>query len=285
MNVKGLETNSLLKTLSNIKSGNKSVLVIRSVRKLNAEAIKLIKNETDIKAICTISSGFDNIDLEACNRYKIKILNVHGGNSISTAEHTFSLILSAVKSLIIHNNNMKRGKFEQQAKINIELFDKTLGIIGVGRVGSQVAKYARAFGMKVAGNDINPKLKNKYKWIRFTSLENLLKVSDIVTVHTPLDELTYKMINKKNIKLLKPNSIVINCARGGIIDELSLIEQLKKNKITYAGLDVFENEPDFNLKFLDLKNVILTPHVAGKTVESKKRMSEFAARNIIKFIG
>ncbi len=177
---------------------------------------------------------------------------------------------------------MKRGIFDNISRINTELYCRTIGIIGVGRIGSLVAKYSRAFGMKVIGNDINPKLKNKYKWIKFVSLNQLLKASDVITIHTPLDDSTYHLINKSNIHQMKSDSIFINCSRGGTVDEMALIKLLQKKKLRYAGLDVFENEPGFNKQFRKLDNVILSPHTAGKTVESKKRMSILAAENIIR---
>jgi D-3-phosphoglycerate dehydrogenase len=237
---------------------------------------------SDVKIICTASSGFDNIDIKACRELEIKTINVYGGNAVSAAEHTFAFILGIFKNIIHNNQRMKLGIFDNASNINTELYGKTIGIIGVGRIGARVAEYARAFGMKVAGNDINPKLKNRYKWIKFMSLNRLLKQSDVVTVHTPLDESTYHLIDKNNIRLLKKNAVIINCARGGIIDEQSLIDALKKNKIFYAGIDVFENEPKFNKHFAKLNNVILSPHLAGKTSESKKRMAVMAAENILK---
>jgi D-3-phosphoglycerate dehydrogenase / 2-oxoglutarate reductase len=230
-----------------------------------------------------VSSGFDNIDIKACGEYKIIVINVYGGNVTSAAEHTFALILAAAKDLTRKNDKIRKGIFDNITNVNTELYGKTIGVLGVGRIGSQVAKYARAFGMKVLGNDINPKLKNKYKWIKFVSLNQLLKASDIITLHTPLDESTYHIINKLNIKLIKHGAIFINCSRGGTVDETALLNSLSNEKLSYAGLDVFENEPSFNKQFTKLSNVILTPHTAGKTAESKKQMSEIAANNIIRY--
>lgn len=213
----------------------------------------------------------------------IDVTNVYGGNTIAAAEHTMMLILAAVKNLIHKNSEMKKGIFNNSNPVNTELYGQTLGIVGVGRIGSIVSEYAKGFGMKVIGNDINPKLKIKYKRIKFTTLNNLLKLSDVVTIHTPLDRTTLHLLNKNNLKLLKKNAVIINCSRGGIIDEIALIKLLEQKKIQYAGLDVFENEPNFNKKFTKLDKVILTPHVAGKTIESKEKMAMIAAENIIKY--
>jgi D-3-phosphoglycerate dehydrogenase / 2-oxoglutarate reductase len=229
-----------------------------------------------------VSSGFDNIDVKACDEYNIKVINVYGGNVTSAAEHTFALILAAAKDLSRKNDKMKKGIFDNVSNLNTQLYGRIIGIVGVGRIGSLVAKYARAFGMKVLGNDINPKLKNKYKWIKFVSLNQLLRSSDIITLHTPLDESTYHIINKTNMKLIKREAIFINCSRGGTVDEAALLNSLSNGKLSYAGLDVFENEPLFNKRFTKLSNVILSPHTAGKTAESKKRMSEIAANNIVR---
>jgi D-3-phosphoglycerate dehydrogenase / 2-oxoglutarate reductase len=256
--------------------------MVRSTRKIGSDFIKTLSLRTDIKIICTVSSGFDNVDIKSCKEYGITTLNVYGGNVISAAEHTFALILAASKNLIAMNSKMSKGIFDNASTINTELYGKTIGIVGVGRIGSLVAKYARSFGMKVVGNDINLKLKNKYKWIKFVSLNQLLKSSDIITIHTPLDESTYHIINRKNIILLKRDAIFINCSRGGTVDEKELIKLLQKKKLRYAGIDIFESEPAFNKQFTKLNNVILTPHAAGKTVESRKRMSILSAENIIR---
>lgn len=192
------------------------------------------------------------------------------------------MLLAMVKKIKAKSDEMKNGVFSTSYN-NSELFDKTIGIVGIGRIGSRVAKIARAFGMNVLGNDINPSLKKKYPWIKFVPLNKLIAGSDIVTVHTPLDETTYHLFSRNNLKLLKPEAIVLNCARGGIIDEAALLTVLKSKKIAGACLDVFENEPSFNKTFTKFDNVLLTPHLAGKTIESRKRMSLLAAENIIKF--
>lgn len=192
------------------------------------------------------------------------------------------MILASSKNLDTNNAKMQRGIFDNVTNVNTEVYGKAIGLIGVGRIGSQVAKYSQAFGMKVLGNDINPKLKNKYKWVKFVSLNQLLKSSDIISIHTPLDESTYHIINSSNIKLIKTGVIFINCARGGTVDEKALLKVLQSKKMRYAGIDVFENEPEFNKQFTKLDNVILTPHIAGKTSESKKGMSLIAAENILR---
>ncbi|MFI5211479.1 MAG: NAD(P)-dependent oxidoreductase [Ignavibacteria bacterium] len=281
----GLTTRDLLKLIaSKTHSANKtSALIIRSTRKLGADRISEIKNKTNIRLICTVSSGFDNIDVLACSKLNIKVLNVPGGNMISAAEFTMSLILALAKNLFPANNMMNKGLFDNSGISNFELSGKTLGVIGVGRVGSYTAKFAKAFGMNIIGNDIDPKVRAAYKWIKFVSLNSLLRKSDVVTLHVPLDNTTVNLINGNNIKLLSGNSMLINCSRGGTVNEKALISALKRGKIRYAGIDVFLKEPGFASEFTKLNNVILTPHLAGKTAESKIRMSIQTAENIYKY--
>lgn len=267
-----------------IKLGNKdsySVLIIRSVRNIDRKVIDRLYIETSIRLICTASSGFDNIDTAYAYKKKMEVFNVPDGNFISAAEHTMAVILAVMKSINRADKDMKSGIFNAGRYENRELLSKTIGIIGVGRVGSHVAKLSRAFGMNVIGNDINKSLLKKYPWIKFTKLENLLTQSDIVTIHTPLDGSTFNLINRGNIKLLKGESILINCARGGIVNEIALLNHLNGNRLFYAGVDVFMNEPDILEQFKDLDNLIITPHLAGKTKESKLRISIQLAERII----
>ena len=259
-----------------------SCLIVRSVRTFTDNEIKLL-SDISIKTICTASSGYDNIPIKACLNRSVKVLNVPYGNYIAAAEHTIALLLNIMKNISNADLDMKSGIFDSLQYVNSELSGKTVGIIGVGRVGSHVAKICKSFGAKVLGNDIKKTLAYIYKWIDFKDLDTLLKVSDIVTIHTPLDISTRNLINSGRLSLLKNNAIILNCARGGIINEKSLISKLKNKKLYYAGIDVFENEPVIRRDFAKLGNVVLTPHLAGKTVESKERISIQLAENIIDY--
>jgi len=263
-----------------IKRETDICLIIRSVRKLNKHDINVLSS-LSVNLICTASSGFDNIDTSYCKKSGIKVFNVPYGNYISAAEHTVGLILNILKNISNADKDMRAGLYESLKYKNFELYGKTVGIIGVGKVGSHVAKLCKSFGAKIVGNDIKISLKYKYKWIIFKELTELLKASDIVTVHTPLDRTTSNLLNKNRLRTLKKNAVLINCARGGILDENELIRLLNSNKIYYAGIDVFENEPEINNNFKRIKNVILTPHLAGKTIESKERISVQLAEKII----
>ncbi len=286
IDLKGLDNKKLISKIQTISKNTKvknSALVIRSVRIIDKRIIKKISTDTDINLICTVSSGFDNIDIDFCQNSGIDAMNVAGANSISASEFTFAVILAIFKNIINADRDMKHGIYDYSKFINYELNGKTIGIIGVGRIGSKVAKLAKAFGMNVLGNDINAIVKKKYPFVKFVSLNKLISYSDIVTIHTPLDKSTKHILNKKNMKLFSQNSVLINCSRGGTVDEKSLITVLKNNKLYYAGVDVFENEPGFNKKFTKLQNVFLTPHLAGKTVESKEIMGIMAAEKIIEY--
>jgi D-3-phosphoglycerate dehydrogenase len=281
----GLGNDELIDIISRSKTKSTfgDILIIRSTRKLDSTCIKKLKSYTSVRAICTVSSGFDNIDVVSAKRNKIKVFNVPNGNYISAAEHTFAMLLAITKKLREKHAEIKSKKFYTQAGQTIEVYGRTIGIVGVGRVGSYVAKLAKTFGMKVLGNDIKKSLRNKYKWIKFVSLNTLLGRSDYITLHTPLDETTKHLINKENIKLIRETAVVLNCARGGVIDEKALFNALKSKRIAYSGIDVFENEPKINFNLAELSNVLLTPHIAGKTVESYRRMAVQAAKILINY--
>ena len=279
----GLKNDSLINQIAGIEfAGNPvSAIIVRSVRNIGRDDILGIRKNTSVRLICTASSGFDNIDVSSSIKNGVVVLNVPDGNFVSAAEHTMAVILSIIKNVSRADQDMKEGIFDAARYVNTELMGRTLGIIGVGRVGSYVAKLARAFQMNVLGNDIKKSLIKKYPWIKFVKLEKLLRTSDIITIHTPLDSSTYDLINIDKVNLIPAGSILINCARGGIVNETALAEALKLRKLYYAGLDVFVNEPNILSKLKGLDNIILTPHLAGKTTESKVRISVQLANRIV----
>src|SRR4030095_964569 len=279
----GLNNSELLQLISENKGSGNDTLIVRSTRKIDAEFIKQFSASSSVKVLCTVSSGFDNVDTLACKKYGVRFFNVPYGNYISAAEHTLALLLAITKRLKTEHDDILKGRFNSQSGKTIELFDKRIGIIGVGRVGSYVAKLSKSFGMKVIGNDIKKSVVKKYKWIEFVSLNKLLQICDIITVHTPLDKSTRNLINGQNIKLLSKSAILLNCARGGIVEERAIYNVFKIKKIYYAGIDVFENEPNIDFKFAKLDNVLLSPHLAGKTRESYKRMAVLAAQRLISY--
>lgn len=255
-----------------------NVLVIRSIRKIDKEFIK----NTNFQMIATCSKGTDHIDLISAKIKNIKILNANEGNHISAAEHTLGLILSIYKKINFSDKLVRENKFKFYNYERNELYGKSIGIVGFGKVGSYVGKLCKAFGMNVYANDTNTKVKNQNKKYNFISLNFLLKNADIITIHIPLNKNNYKFFSEDKLDLIKSSSVLINTSRGDVIEEKYLLKKLKEKKIKYAGLDVFSSEPNVNRGFSTLSNVILTNHIAGKTIESKERISEsiFADINI-----
>jgi D-3-phosphoglycerate dehydrogenase len=231
-------------------------------------------------------AGFDNVDIEACTKKGIWVSNAAGVNSIAVAEHVMAFILSWYKNIPYLDNYMKEKKDEKKLTYSgSELADKTIGIIGVGAIGRKVAKYCNAFGMKVLGY-VRKKIDMEEN-IEFVDLDTLYRKSDIVTVHVSLNDKTRHMINSDAFKKMKKEAVIINTARGPIIDEKALISALKNGDIAGAGLDVFEKEPlaiDSELREFD--NVILTPHTAGMPdgLKFHKKRYAFFIENIKKVI-
>jgi len=246
------------------------ILVIRSIRKIDEKFL----SESDLKVIATCSKGTDHIDIEYAKKHGIKILNAEDSNNISAAEHTFGLILAIEKQILFSDNLVRKGKFTFYEYERNELKDKKIGIIGFGKVGSYVGKLASAFGMIVYANDTDKKVVNANGNYNFKNVNFIFKNCDIITIHIPLTKENHKFISKEKLSLLNKNSVIVNTSRGNVIDELYLIKLLKSKKIKFAGLDVFSNEPFVNKAFAGLDNVILTNHIAGKTGQSRRKISE-----------
>jgi len=243
-------------------------LLVRSATKVTKDII----NAADkLKVIGRAGVGLDNVDLEAATQKGIIVMNTPAGNTISTAEHTFSMILALSRNIPQANSSTKKGEWKRSKFMGVELFQKTLGIVGFGRIGSEVAKRALSFGMKVLAFD--PFLSKKIAegiGVEVVELKDLFERSDYITVHTPLTEETKHMISTKEFALMKKSVRVINCARGGIIDEAALIEALKAGKVLGAAIDVFEKEPvAVDSELLKLDNVIITPHLGASTEEAQ----------------
>ncbi|MCM8795662.1 MAG: phosphoglycerate dehydrogenase [Candidatus Omnitrophica bacterium] len=247
---------------------NYDALIVRSATKVTKE---IIQHATKLKVIGRAGVGLDNVDLEAATAKGIIVMNTPAGNTISTAEHTMSMLLALCRNIPQANTSVKKGEWKRSKFMGVELYNKVLGIIGLGRIGQEVAKRALSFGMKVIAYD--PFLSREVATglgVQVVELKELFRLSDYITVHTPLTEETKHMISKKEFALMKKNVRIINCARGGIIDELALIEAIKEGKVTGAALDVFEKEPVApENELLKLDNVIVTPHLGASTEEAQ----------------
>jgi D-3-phosphoglycerate dehydrogenase len=266
-------------------------IVIRSGTQLTAE---VLDGQQRLKAIVRAGVGVDNIDVAAATRLGIVVMNTPGGNTVSTAEHTMALMLSLARNVARANDSLKSGKWERNKFTGTQLEGKTLGVIGLGRVGLAVAKRAQGFGMTVLGFD--PFL-SADKALEF-GLESVARLDDIwgradfLTLHTPLTAETRNLIGAREIGLMKPTVRIINCARGGLIDEPALAEALSAGKVAGAAIDVFDPEPPpGDHPLIGLPQVLVTPHLGASTeeaqvsvaVEAARLLSDFLSRGQVRF--
>ncbi|NLO22176.1 MAG: phosphoglycerate dehydrogenase [Syntrophomonadaceae bacterium] len=255
-------------------------LIVRSVTKVNEE---LIKRGSRLKVVGRAGNGIDNIDVEACTRYGVIVANTPDSNTISAAEQTISLLLSSIRNTAWANNFLKGGTWDRKPFRGVELYGKTLGIVGLGRIGSMVATRLKAFNMKVIAYDpyISEERFDRYGAEKKNTLEELVKEADFITVHTPRNEETMHMIDERIIELAKDGVRLVNCARGGIIKEEAILKGLESGKIASAGLDVFEIEPAQDNALFRHNKVVVTPHLGADTFEAQKRVGENIAEQVI----
>lgn len=239
-----------------------------------------------LKVIANYAVGYDNIDVAAANLRGIAVCNTPGVASESVAEHTFSLILALNKMLFEQDEYTRRGKYKKwdpDLYLSHQVWGQTIGIIGLGRIGTFVGQIAYGgFRMKILYFDV--KRAEDFELIyeaQYKSVDEILKEADIVSLHVPLSEKTKHLISKNQFKLMKKSAYLINTARGPIIDEKALVWALKEKLIAGTGLDVYENEPDFSKELTKMTNVILTPHTASATFETRDQMARISAQNVI----
>lgn len=257
-------------------------LVIRSATKVTAEIIEAAKN---LKVIGRAGSGLDNVDKVAASKKGIVVMNTPGGNTITTAEHAIALLFSIARLIPQATSSMKEGKWEKKKFMGVELYNKTLGIVGLGNIGSQVARKAQGLEMVVIAYD--PFLsedKAKALGIQKVELSELFKRSDFITIHSPLTPETRNLINAETIKQMKDGVRIINCARGGIVNEKDLYDALVSGKVAGAALDVFEKEPPDDFSLIKLENVISTPHLGASTEEAQENVALAVAEQIADYL-
>ncbi len=254
-------------------------LIVRSATKVRKEMIDAAKN---LKVIGRAGVGLDNIDVEYAKSKGIKVINTPGATSISVAELTIGLLLAVMRKIAFADREMRKGAWPKKKCKGIEMYGKTLGIIGIGRIGREVAKRARAFGMRVIYYDVYrpDEATEKELGIEFRDLDSLVSEADVITLHVPLLPETKHMINRERIEKMKDGAIIINAARGGIVDEDALYDALKSGKLYGAALDVYENEPLKESKLFELDNVVLTPHIGAQAKEGQTRAGIEVARKI-----
>jgi len=255
-------------------------LVIRSGSQITAEIIAHAKK---LRVIGRAGVGVDNVDLAAATQRGIIVMNTPGGNTISTAEHTFSMLMALARNIPQAYQSVARGEWKRQQFLGTELSRKVLGIIGFGRIGREVGKRAAAFGMRVLAYDpfLAAEVVKEFP-VEFADLNTLLKSADFITVHTPLVPETKYILNDKAFELCKKGLRVINCARGGIIEEKALIAAIKSGKVAGAALDVFEKEPPAaDHPLLKLPQVICTPHLGAATLEAQDSVAVDVAHQVL----
>lgn len=253
--------------------------IVRSASKATAS---LIQAATKLKIIGRAGAGVDNIDVEAATQKGIVVMNTPGGNTVSTAEHTIAMIMALSRNIPQANDSVKGGEWKKSKFTGSELFEKTLGILGIGKVGREVALRMKSFGMTIVGYDpvLNPSEAAKIG-VELVSLEDLLVRSDFITIHTPLNKATENILNKNTLQMCKDGVRIVNCARGGIINEEALFDFLKSGKIAGVALDVFNSEPPGKNPLLQLPNVIVTPHLGASTEEAQEKVAIQIAEQII----
>ncbi len=258
-------------------------LVIRSATKVTADLIEAAKS---LKVIGRAGSGLDNVDKAAASKKGIVVMNTPGGNTITTAEHTVAMLFALARMIPQATASMKAGQWEKKKFMGVELFNKTLGIVGLGNIGNQVAKRAQGLEMVVIAYDpFLSEEKAKAMGIEKVGLDELFSRADFITIHTPMTPETKNLVNSETIKKMKDGVRIINCARGGIVNEKDLSEALKSGKVAGAALDVFEKEPvDTANPLLGLDNVICTPHLGASTEEAQENVAIAVAEQIADYL-
>lgn len=243
----------------------------------------VLKEARKLKVISKYGVGIDNIDTGYCKKNNIEISVTKGANSNAVADYTFALLLGVARKIVEIDKGCHLGDWSK--KDSLDVYGKKLGIIGLGSIGKAVAKRAIGFDMDLYGFDVykDEDCINDYK-IKFTNIEEIFMECDFISIHLPLNTETYHMVNEKMLKLAKSNLIIVNTARGGIIDENALYEALKSGAIYGAGIDVFENEPALDSKLLELSNVIVGSHCAASSTGAVDKMSMMASENIIRML-
>jgi len=260
---------------------NYDAIIVRSRTKVTREIIDCGKR---LKAIGRAGAGLDNIDVEAARERGITILNTPEAPAEAVAELTIGLILSLARRIPLADQTMKEGRWLKKDFEGWQLEGKTLGLIGLGNIGVKVARIAKGFGMRILITKRippDPGLLRELK-AEFVPLKDLLKGSDIVSLHVPLTDQTHKMIGAKEINMMKDGAFLINTSRGAIIDEEALLDALESGKIGGAALDVYETEPPKDSRLIRLSNVVCTPHIGAQTEEAQKDASILIAEKIIK---
>ena len=275
-----IETNHLDKEelIENIK--NYDVLVVRSNTKVTSDVLEA-GAKGNLKLVIRAGVGIDNIDLDYAKKVGIKVSNTPDASSDSVAELALGHMFSVARYIAVANYTMRNGQWNKKQYKGSEIAGKILGIIGMGRIGKALAGKAEALGMKIIYADVLGKQDNLA--YEFMDLDNLLKVSDYVSLHVPYDKDKGALISSREISMMKEGAVIINCARGKVVDEEALLEGLNSGKLAGAGIDVFEQEPSENMALINHERVSVTPHIGASTKEAQERIGKEVAAIVINF--
>ena len=262
--------------------GDYDALLVRSGTEVTAKVIEAGKR---LRFIGRAGAGVDNIDTDAATRKGIIVANAPEGNTLAATEHTVAMMLSLARNIPQATASLKKKEWKRSKFMGVELNDKVLGIVGFGRIGRELAKRANALDMRcVAYDPFISKERAAQLGVEMMSVEELFRIADVITVHTPLIKETKHLVNAKTIATMKDGVRIINCARGGIIDEKALYDAIRCGKVAGAALDVFETEPPFESPLLTLDQVIVTPHLGASTVEAQQNVAISVARQCIEVL-
>jgi len=262
--------------------GDYDALIVRSATKVTGE---VLQTPGRLRAIGRAGSGVDNIDLDAATRAGVVVMNTPGSNSVAAAELTMSLLLSMVRNVPQANSDLREGRWERKKYVGVEVDGKILGIVGLGRIGREVAARARGFRMELLGYD--PFVSSQVAaelGVESVSLEDLVSRSDFVTLHLPRAPETRHLIDAEMLGRMKPGARLINCARGGLVDEAALYEAIESGRIAGAALDVFEKEPPHGNPLVTHPAVVTTPHLGASTLEAQERVGVEIVDKIVDFL-
>ncbi|NIV99795.1 phosphoglycerate dehydrogenase, partial [Candidatus Saccharibacteria bacterium] len=256
-------------------------LVVRSRTKVTPD---VIEKGTRLKVIGRAGAGVDNIDTAEATRRGIIVMNTPGGNTIAATEHTIALMLSALRNIPQANSSIREGKWDRKTYMGHELFEKTIGVVGLGKVGREVAKRLSAFGTKLLGYDpiLTQEMADRMG-IELVSFDDLLKRSDIITIHAPKMPETENMINKEKLSLCKDGVVIVNCARGALVNEADLIAALDSGKVAMAAVDVYKSEPPTNWDLPNHPKVVGTPHLGASTAEAQEKVADQILQQMIEY--
>jgi D-3-phosphoglycerate dehydrogenase / 2-oxoglutarate reductase len=253
-------------------------LIVRSATKVTPP---LLEKAARLRVVGRAGVGVDNVDVDAATRRGVMVMNTPGGNAVSVAEHTLALLLALARSVPQANASIQAGRWEKSSLSGTELRGKTLGLVGLGRVGTEVARRARALEMKVLAYDpyVTPKAAREVE-VELVPLGELFSQSDVISLHTSLNSANEKMVDAAAIAKMKKGARLINCARGELVDETALAEALKSGQLAGAAIDTFAEEPPKGSPLLGLANLIATPHIAGSTAEAQEQVGTAIAQQV-----